>query len=73
MKTVLITGASGGIGRALCNYFSDRGMQVLAHARNEEKAKSVAGSSHMAIWGDVAKPEDVASIAEQVKAAGGLD
>lgn len=73
MKTVLITGASGGIGQALCTYFADRGMRVLSHARNEEKAKSVAGSSHTPIWGDVTKADDVASIANQVKAAGGVD
>lgn len=73
MKTVLITGASGGIGQALCTYFADRGMRVLAHARNEEKAKSVAGPSHTPIWGDVTMDDDVASIAKQVKAAGGVD
>lgn len=73
MKTVLITGASGGIGRALCTYFADRGMRVLAHARNEEKANSLAGASHTPIWGDVTKPDDVTSIAKQVKTAGGVD
>lgn len=74
MKTVLITGASGGIGKALCNYFSDRGMAVLAHARNEENAKAVGSQVNaQPVWGDVTKPDDVDALAKQVTKAGGVD
>lgn len=74
MKTVLITGASGGIGQALCNYFSDVGMNVLAHARTKENAERVASSLNcVAVWGDVTQAKDIAGIANQVKALGGVD
>jgi NAD(P)-dependent dehydrogenase (short-subunit alcohol dehydrogenase family) len=40
-KTVLITGANGGIGRATVNYFAKQGWQVIAGVRNIEHAKSL--------------------------------
>ena len=73
-KSVLITGASGGIGKALCDYFSDRGYRVLAHARREDQAyKLTAETPLVPVWGDLTQPDQVAALAEQVKAAGPLD
>ncbi|WP_028776066.1 SDR family oxidoreductase [Shimazuella kribbensis] len=37
MKTILITGASSGIGRAAANYFSEQGWNVVATMRSPEK------------------------------------
>lgn len=37
MKTILITGASSGIGRATANYFSEQGWNVIATMRSPEK------------------------------------
>ncbi|WP_199615449.1 SDR family oxidoreductase [Paenibacillus alkalitolerans] len=37
MKTILITGASSGIGRATANYFSEQGWNVIATMRTPEK------------------------------------
>lgn len=42
-KVVLITGAGGGIGRALCRRFCEEGSQVVAMDLNEEALKSLRG------------------------------
>ena len=74
MKTALVTGASGGIGQALCTYLEDAGFNVLAHARNEEKAKSLVDAQNwQPIWGDVTRAAEIAAIAKQVKQHGKLD
>ena len=74
MKTVLITGASGGIGEALCSYFEKRDFRILAHARREEQAMGLcADTSRVPIWGDLTVASDIASIGKQVRAAGALD
>ena len=72
MKRALVTGASGGIGEALCRNLAAWGYRVLAHARSPEKARAV-GSDFTPVHGDVAKPADVAGVAAQVAEAGGVD
>ncbi len=42
-KTVIVTGASQGIGAAVVRAFLDRGYNVVATARNTSKASSRAG------------------------------
>ena len=42
MKTVLVTGASSGIGAAISRYLSECGYYIVMVARDEEKLKSVA-------------------------------
>jgi len=37
-KVALVTGATGGIGSALCKKLTDDGFRVIAHYRNREKA-----------------------------------
>lgn len=44
MKTVLITGASQGIGKATAQYFSENNYKVLLLARDEDKLKEVQKS-----------------------------
>ncbi len=39
MKTVLITGATGGIGFATAQDLASRGYEVILHGRNREKAE----------------------------------
>ena len=41
-KTIFITGASSGIGRATAELFAERGWHVLATMRNPEKAGALA-------------------------------
>ncbi len=37
MKTVLITGATSGIGKALAHQFADAGYLLVLHGRNQKK------------------------------------
>ena len=41
-KTVLITGASGGVGEGLCRYFCERGARILVVGRNSELLRQLA-------------------------------
>jgi len=43
-KTILITGASSGIGQATALYFAERGWNVAATMRDPSKADTVRGS-----------------------------
>ena len=73
-KRVLITGAAGGIGEASCRYFEERGYDIICHARHEDQSRRLAGNhGRTPVYGDLTKPDDVESLAEQVKGAGGLD
>ncbi|MEE4186432.1 MAG: SDR family NAD(P)-dependent oxidoreductase [Gammaproteobacteria bacterium] len=72
--TVLITGATDGIGRALALALAARGMRVLLHGRNEAKLaaarQAVLDASPAAevhpLCADFASLEDVAGLARQV-------
>ncbi len=52
-KTVLVTGASGGIGRAIAQEFAEAGASVVVHFNNNERAaqrtlESLKGESTLA-------------------------
>ena len=56
-KTVIITGASQGIGAALVNSFLDRGYNVVATSRSVSKSTELKNSDRLArVDGDVADP-----------------
>ncbi|UJF33366.1 SDR family NAD(P)-dependent oxidoreductase [Paenibacillus hexagrammi] len=42
MKTVLITGASSGIGKAFAELFAKKNDHIILASRNEEKLSSIA-------------------------------
>ena len=48
-KTVIVTGASQGIGAGVVQSFLDRGYNVVANSRNIGKSGSFAGSDHLAL------------------------
>ncbi|MDZ7711158.1 MAG: SDR family oxidoreductase [Roseovarius sp.] len=76
MKTVLITGASAGIGAACARAFLDAGWQVGLMARREGALEAVADGNPGAVVlpGDVTSPEDVARSFDAFTArAGRLD
>ena len=52
-KTVIVTGASQGIGAAVVHAFLDRGHNVVATARNMSGAREVLhvdGGAHVGRW-----------------------
>ncbi len=74
--SILITGASSGIGRACAGAFLDAGWQVGLFARRQAALDEVAKGRDNAVvlQGDVTRPEDVAgAVSGLVEAAGRLD
>ena len=78
MKTVLITGASGGIGSAMAETFAKNGYAVALHYfTNKEKAEIQAqtlcenGYQAIAVQADVADKQQVANMVQTVTAQTG--
>jgi short-subunit dehydrogenase len=73
-KTVLLTGATGGLGRAIASALADRGARMILSSRKQEEldqlAASLAGSGHRAIVSDLA---EVGAGLALVRAAGDID
>jgi NAD(P)-dependent dehydrogenase (short-subunit alcohol dehydrogenase family) len=64
-KTVIITGASQGIGAGLVRTFLERGYRVVANSRNMTKSGAFEPSDRLVlIDGSVAEPATAAKIAE---------
>lgn len=58
MKTIFITGASSGIGKATVELFSANGWQVIATMRNVEKGKKLVELPNVVVMPlDVTDPE----------------
>ncbi len=76
-KTVIVTGATRGIGRGIALRFGRAGINVLAVSRSQADADKVAAEigPHAAGWAaDVATPEGCAAMAEAaVSRFGGID
>jgi NAD(P)-dependent dehydrogenase (short-subunit alcohol dehydrogenase family) len=62
-KTVLVTGAAGGIGRATVNLFAEKGWRVIGVDRNEFGADFPQNG--LFIRSDISRPEDMHAIFEQ--------
>lgn len=67
-KTILVTGASSGIGRAVCVLAASLGAKLVLNGRNEERleqtCRSLSGEGHVYISGDLT---DRAAVAELAK------
>lgn len=76
-KTVLVTGASSGIGRAAARAFAREGMRVALSARSSDKLDALAGEiggSAVTIVADLTVPEAVdRMIADSIALLGGID
>ncbi|WP_449431243.1 SDR family oxidoreductase [Pseudomonas putida] len=74
MPTVLITGCSSGIGRALADTFRDAGFEVWATARKPEDVQQLASAGFSARQLDVNDSQALARLADELEALhGGLD
>ena len=72
MTTVLVTGATDGLGRALAARLAGEGATVLAHARSEERGREALGElldgpgDVRLVVGDLASLHAVRALADQV-------
>jgi NAD(P)-dependent dehydrogenase (short-subunit alcohol dehydrogenase family) len=74
--TVVVTGASSGIGEATAQHLESLGFTVLAGVRKEEDAERLVAPGSQTLrplWLDVTDSASVASAAEEVAAATGPD
>jgi NAD(P)-dependent dehydrogenase (short-subunit alcohol dehydrogenase family) len=68
--TVLVTGASSGLGKATAQALARSGARVLVHARTEEGAVTAARAVHgVPVWADLGSVDGARGLAEQVAAA----
>jgi NAD(P)-dependent dehydrogenase (short-subunit alcohol dehydrogenase family) len=73
MKTVLITGATDGVGRVVAKRLAAQGWRVLAHGRSDERGRSlvreieVAGGKATFLKADLASLAEVRQLAGQVR------
>jgi NAD(P)-dependent dehydrogenase (short-subunit alcohol dehydrogenase family) len=73
-KTVIVTGASQGIGAAVVRAFLDRGYSVVATARNTSKAGFAPSPQLALVDGDIALPATAEKLAQTaVNTFGAID
>ena len=74
-KTVIVTGASQGIGAAVVQAFLARGYNVVGTARNATKSKELSASEQLALVdGDIGQFETAKKVAElAIKKFGSID
>src|ERR1700737_5307339 len=74
-KTVIVTGASQGIGAGIVQAFLARGYNVVGTARNATKSKELSASDHLAlIDGDIGQFETAQKVGElAIKKFGSID
>lgn len=76
-KTVIVTGASRGIGKGIALRFAEAGLNTVIVSRSQTDADAVAalaGEKAIGVAADVSTPEGCAAmVAAAVKAFGGLD
>jgi NAD(P)-dependent dehydrogenase (short-subunit alcohol dehydrogenase family) len=64
-KTVIVTGASQGIGAGVVQAFLARGYDVVGTARNATKSKELSASDHLALAdGDIGQFETAQRVAD---------
>lgn len=74
MKTIFITGASTGLGRAAAILFASKGWKVIATMRTPDKETELAAHANITLLPlDVTNQEQIQSAAEKALAMGDID
>jgi NAD(P)-dependent dehydrogenase (short-subunit alcohol dehydrogenase family) len=64
-KTIIVTGASQGIGAGIAKAFLERGYRVVASSRDITKSGAFSSADNVALVdGDIGKPQTATKIAE---------
>lgn len=75
-KTILITGASSGIGREVAISTSKMGAQIIITGRNEERLKNtfgeLNGDNHMFILADLTLEDDIIKLVNSINQINGV-
>lgn len=75
-KTILVTGASSGIGRSTAVECSKMGAHIIITGRNESRLKetfeSLSGEGHTSILADLSIKDDIIRLAEEVPVLTGI-
>lgn len=75
-KTILVTGASSGIGKSIAITISKMGGRVIISGRNKDKLQNTSslllGEHHLIISADLTNKEDINNLAEEVPALDGI-
>ena len=75
-KTILVTGASSGIGRAIAIECSKAGASLILNGRNEERLKetlqNLTGVNHLTVSADLSIPAGISFLADNIGPIDGL-
>src|SRR5579862_8397772 len=78
MTEALVTGASGGIGTAICQSLALRGVKVTLHYRSDRQAaeatrRTLAGEDHRLIQADISDPTSIERLWKEACAGPPID
>jgi NAD(P)-dependent dehydrogenase (short-subunit alcohol dehydrogenase family) len=78
MTEVLVTGASGGIGSAICRLLAQRGVTVVLHYQSDRAAaeatrRALPGAGHTLVQADLSDPAAIQRLWREVSATRAID